>query len=85
MNCHGGVFLNESSGSMNCCYKKYLNYLLENQSWENICKQTSVNAAYSEFLDIFNYCYGTVMPKLRVRILQHNRSWITTGIKNQAS
>jgi len=51
--------------------KEYLNYLLENQTWENICKQTSVNAAYSEFVDIFNYCYETAMPKLLVRFLQH--------------
>jgi hypothetical protein len=43
-----------------------------------------INIAYSEFLDIFNYCYETAMPKLRVKILQHNRSWITFGIKNHA-
>jgi hypothetical protein len=61
--------------------KEYLNYLLEIQSWENLYKQTSVNAACSGFLDIFYYSYKTAMPKLRVRILQDNRSWITTGIK----
>ena len=66
---------------INDANKEYLNYLLENQIWENICKQTLVNAVYSKFLDIFNYCYETAMPKLRVRILQHNGSWITTGIK----
>ena len=62
--------------------KEYLNYLLENQSWENVCKQTSVNAASSEFLDIFNYCFEIAMPKLRVKILQH--SWITTVIKKSS-
>jgi hypothetical protein len=41
---------------------QYLNYLLDEKTWELVFKQKLANNAYNEFLGIFQYYYEIAMP-----------------------
>ena len=63
---------------------EYLNYLLQQQSWEQIYSHTSVKNAYTDFINTFKFCYETAMPKVRVKIKEKKPNWITSGINKSS-
>ena len=54
---------------------------MEEESWEPVFRQTSVNDAYNEFLGTFQYYYNIAMPKKRVRTNQLENKRVTSGIR----
>jgi hypothetical protein len=60
---------------------QYLNYLLENDNWEHVLKENSVNNAFNEFSGTLQYCYNIAMPKKKIKTIQQDNTWVTAGIR----
>ncbi|PSN49843.1 hypothetical protein C0J52_14129 [Blattella germanica] len=60
---------------------EYLNFHIIKESWNTVLHQTTVNGAFDEFLNTFNYYHNIAVPKKRIKIKQKTNNWVTIGIK----